>query len=243
MNKIKFAIPSYKRSEEQLTLSYLEEMGYSKDDIYISTQTLDDYNKYSEKYSKRAHIIYNEGNCVSDNRNTLLDYFPEGQRIIMLDDDIKYIGTLKGKKIEPFTKEELAKFINDAFNYCEKNHALIWGGYPVENYYFMKRTIDKKNLLIGTILGIINSKYRFNNEFKIKEDFELCLHMMKDGYNSIRFNFLHAPAKHKTAGGCMEDWVKDEECTKKILLKYPNLIRKGCKNNSILMKGNKNGKR
>lgn len=242
MNKVVFGIPSYKRSEEQLTLSYLEDMGYSKTDIYISTQTPEDYEKYREKYGERANIIYHEGSCVSDNRNTILNHFPIGQKIIMLDDDIKYIGTLKEKRIEPLTKEELSKFIADAFTYCEKNRALIWGGYPVENYYFMKRTIDKRNLLIGTILGIINSKYRFNSEFKIKEDFELCLHMMKDGYNCVRFNFLHAPAKHKTAGGCMEDWEKDEECTKKILLKYPNLIRKGCKNNSILLKGSKNGR-
>lgn len=242
MNNFVFAIPSYKRSEEQLTLAYLEEMGYSKEQIYISTQTPEDYEKYAKKFGNRANIVYHEGNCVADNRNTLLNTFKKGQKIIMLDDDIKYIGSLKDKQIKPFSKEELNSFLNDAFNYCEKNHSLIWGGYPVDNYYFMKPTIDKKNLLIGTIMGIIIDDYRFNKEFKVKEDFDLCLQMIKDGYNCIRFNFIHAVAKHKSDGGCKEVWDKDDECTKRILLKYPNLIRKGCKKNSILLKVKKNGK-
>lgn len=237
MDNIIFAIPSYKRSKEQTTLEYLEKIGYSKDNIYISTQTEKDYKEYKEKYGKRANIIFKEGYSVSDNRNTLLDNFKKGTKIIMLDDDISYIGKLKGKKIEPFKKEELDDFIDKAFKFCRNNRALIWGGYPVDNYYFMKGTIDKRNILIGTILGIINSSYRFNREFKIKEDFELCLQMMKDGYNSIRFNFIHAPAKHKSKGGCEEDWEKDEFYTKKILLKYPNLIKKGCKKNSVVLKG------
>lgn len=236
MNNIIFGIPSYKRSEEQLTLDYLEQMGCSKEQIYISTQTLEDYEKYQQRYGNRANIIYREGTCVGDNRNTLLEHFEKGQKIVMLDDDIKYIGSLRGKEIKPFTKEELFNFINDAFNYCEKNHSLLWGGYPVENYYFMKQTIDKKNLLIGTILGIINSDYRFSKEFKVKEDFDLCLQTIKDGYNCIRFNFIHAPAKHKSEGGCKDVWGTDDECTKKILAKYPNLLRKGCKGNSILLK-------
>lgn len=242
MNDIIFGIPSYKRSEEQLTLDYLEEMGYSKEQIYISTQTLEDYEKYSKKYGNRANIIYKEGNCVSDNRNTLLENFEKGQKIIMLDDDIKYIGSLKDKQIKPFTKEELRKFIEDAFDYCKKNNALVWGGYPVDNYYFMKPSIDKRNILIGTILGIVIDDYKFNPEFKVKEDFDFCLQMIKRGYNCVRFNFIHAPAKHKSDGGCKDVWDRDSECTKKILLKYPNLIRKGAKENSILLKVNKNGK-
>ena len=127
-------------------------------------------------------------------------------------------------------------------NTAKKNNSLVWGGYPVENYYFMKPSIDKKNLLIGTIMGIIKDDYRFNPEFKVKEDFDFCLQMMRDKHNCIRFNFIHAPAKHKSEGGCKEVWDTDDECTKKILLKYPNLIRKGCKKNSILLKVDKNGK-
>lgn len=237
-NNIYFAIPSYKRDFEQLTLDYLENMGVDREHIFISTQTEEDYYKYIEKYSGRANILFKEGSCVSDNRNALLDNFEIGTKIVMLDDDLKYIGHLVNNKIKPFEKEELFEFIDDAFNYAEKNHAIVWTGYPVENAYFMKPTIDKKNFGVGCIMGIIVDKYRFDREFKIKEDFEYCLHTIKDGCNAIRFNFIHAVGKHKSKGGCEEFWKKDldTECTKKILLRYPDLIKKGNKENSILMR-------
>lgn len=47
-----FCIPSYKRSEEQKTLTYLESMGVNKEKIYISTQSEEDYKKYLDKYGK-----------------------------------------------------------------------------------------------------------------------------------------------------------------------------------------------
>ncbi len=245
MNNFIFGIPSYKRCEEQLTLDYLESMGYSKEQIYISTQTKEDYENYLNKYGERANIIYNEGSCVSDNRNTLLNNFPKGTKMIMLDDDLKFVGHLDNKQIKPFTKDELHNFLNDAFDYTQKNNALIWTGYPVENGFFMSNTIDKKNFGVGCIMGIIIDDYRFNSDFKIKEDFEICLHTIKDGYNCIRFNFIHAKGKHKSKGGCEEFWKnnKDDECTRKILLKYPTLIKRGNKKNSIIMKGKKNGRK
>lgn len=236
MNNVVFGIPSYKRSENQTTLEYLEQMGISKERIYISTQTKEDYEIYSQKYSERANIIYGEGNCVSDNRNNLLNNFEIGTKLIMLDDDLQFIGHLVNKKIQPFTKEELYKFIEDAFDLAEKKNALIWTGYPVENGFFMSYTIDNKNFGIGCIMGIKIDKYRFDRTFKIKEDFDICLQTIRDGYNCLRFNFIHAKGKHKTKGGCEEFWKEDDICTLKILQKYPYLIKKGNKKNSILMR-------
>lgn len=237
-NKIYYCIPSYKRSEEQKTLEYLESMNINKDYIFIATQTIEDFETYKQKYGDRANIIYGEGYCVSDNRNNILNNFENGTKIVMLDDDLSFIGKLANKKIQPFKEDELKEFIQDAFKYCEKNHSLIWTGYPAENGYFMKNTIDKKNFGVGCIMGIIIDKYRFNPEYKIKEDFEICLQTIRDGYNCIRFNFIHAKGKHKSKGGCMEFWQdnQDEICTKKILLEYPTLIKKGNKKNSILMR-------
>lgn len=238
MNNFVFCIPSYKRAFEQLTLDYLESMEINKERIYISTQTKDDFKEYSEKYGQRANIIYNEGTCVGDNRNNILNNFKEGTKIVMLDDDLKFIGKLQNKKLVPFEKEELLNFIEDAFKCCERNNALIWTGYPVENGFFMSRTIDKRNFGVGCIMGIINSHYRFNRDYKIKEDFEICLHTMKDGHNCIRFNFIHAKGKHKSKGGCEEFWKddRDAECTQRILKEYSEIIKKGNKENSILMR-------
>lgn len=236
MSNVVFAIPSYKRSDKQLTLEYLESMDIPKQIIYIATQTEEDYELYKREYGNRANIIYGKGNCVSDNRNNLLNEFEDNQKIVMLDDDLSYIGKLENNKLIPIDKKELMNFIENAFDYCKANNALIWTGYPVENAYFMSNKIDKKQFGVGCIMGIINSEYRFNPEYRIKEDFEICLRTIKAGYNCIRFNFIHAKGKHKSKGGCMEFWDKDKECTDKILKEYSTLIKKGKKENSILMR-------
>lgn len=240
-NNIIFGIPSYNRSERQITLDYLESMGIPKENIYISTQTEEDYKIYLEKYGNRANIIYGKGDCISDNRNNLLNYFNKGTRLLMLDDDLKFVGFKNNKKIEKASSDKFLKFINDAFDYSERNHALIWGGYPVSNGLFMSQSIDKKNVVVGCMMGIIIDEYRFDKNFKLKEDLDFCLQTIKDGYNCIRFNFVNANCKFKVKGGCFENWQNNEDdiMTKRILLKYPKLIKKGNKKNSIMMKGNK----
>lgn len=238
-----FAIPSYKRSEEQLTLAYLEELGYSKEQIYISTQTPLDYQEYAEKYAKRANIVFKEGNCVADNRNTLLDTFPKGTKIVMLDDDISYIGYKKNNKAEKFDKKTLDEFIKYAFNYCEKNKSLVWVCSPYSNVFFMNNTIDKRNISVGTIMGIKISDFRFNNQFRISEDYEFCLNQMSKGFNSIRFNYVFPKAKHKSKGGCEEEWNKGKHNYNDILAnKYPDLCKTTKGENGLLIRRNKNGK-
>lgn len=226
MQKIKFAIPTYKRVEKQLTLEMLKNFGYAKEDIVMSTQTEEDYKAYNEKYGNDCTVIYREGHSVTDNRNTLLDYFEKGQWLIMLDDDIKAFFKLNGNgfiKIE--TREELDKMFNDFFEYTEKNNGKMWGVYPIKNAFFMKQSISKRNI-INSCLGIIND-LRFDEDYKAKEDIELCCRYLKKGYNVIRFNFITYDVKHKQKGGCSDTWKTDEniKVSNKLVLKYPKLLR------------------
>lgn len=226
MQKIKFAIPTYKRSEKQLTLEMLKDFGYNKEDIIMSTQTEEDYEAYSKKYGKYCTIIYKEGHSVTDNRNTLIDYFNKGDWVIMLDDDIKGFYKLSGKeekKIE--TRQEIEKMFNDFFEYTEKNNGRMWGVYPCKNAYFMKQSINKKDI-INSCLGLIIDE-RFDDNLKAKEDIELCCRYIKKGYNVIRFNFITYDIRHKQKGGCSDVWKSQENeiVSKKLVAKYPNLLK------------------
>lgn len=226
MQKFKFAIPTYNRVEKQVSLEMLKDYGYSKEEIIMSTQTPEDYEKYSEKYGKDCTIIYREGDSVTKNRNTLIDYFDKGDWIIMLDDDVSGFYKLNGKKEEKIeTKEELDKMFTDFFEYTEKNNGKIWGVYPVKNAFFMKKSINKKDI-VNTCLGIIKD-YRFDEDFKAKEDIELCCRYIKNGYNIIRFNFVTYNARHKQKGGCHDTWKtnENEKVAKRLVLKYPRLLR------------------
>ena len=229
---IYFGIPSYKRAEKQLTLNYLHNLGYTKEQIIISTQTEDDFKEYKSLYNDKAVIVFGLGNNVSDNRNNILKNIPNGERVVMLDDDIKSLQKLVNGKLQYIdTKEELDKFIENAFDYCKKNNARIWGVYPVCNAYFMKNTIDKKNILIGCVLGLKN-EFLFDNQFRTKEDYELCCREMKQGYNCVRFNNVTANALHKTnAGGCKDVWKFEinKKCADMLIEKYPMFIKRNSK--------------
>ena len=227
-----FGIPSYKRSKEQLTLKYLKALGYNKNQIIISTQTQEDYLLYKNLYDNDAMIIFKDGQCVSDNRNNILLALPTGTQIVMLDDDIKALQILSGGKLKDITtKQELDLIINDAFDYAIKHNARIWGVYPVSNPFFMKRTIDNRNIVIGCVMGLINN-FIFDKKFRTKEDYELCCREMRNGHNCIRFNYLTANAKHKTnAGGCKDDWKYEinKRCADLLIGRYPEMIKRNSK--------------
>lgn len=224
--QIKFAIPTYQRADKQLSLKMLKDFGYTKDEIIMSTQTEEDYKAYKEKYDNDCTIIYKEGHSVTENRNTLIDYFDKGQWVIMLDDDIQGFFKLSGKGLKKIeTREEIEKMFNDFFEYTEKNNGRMWGVYPCKNAFFMKQSINKKDI-INSCLGLIIDQ-RFDEELKTKEDIELCCRYIKSGYNIIRFNFITYDVKHKQKGGCCEVWKSEinDVVAKKLVAKYPKLLK------------------
>ncbi len=225
-----FAIPSYGRADNQKTLQYLSSLGYTRSEIVISTQTESDFEEYKARHSEVATVIYRGGSCVSDNRNTLLRHFPSGYHIVMLDDDITaleiLLGGKSGKLLAVDSRAELDKLIESAFDYCAKSNARLWGIYPVRNPFFMKRTIDKRNLLIGTVLGIVNS-FEFRREYTVKEDYEACCRDMAQGRNVCRFNFLTANAQHRAKNGGV-NWDGDVSAiaSARLIKEYPTLVAK-----------------
>lgn len=228
--KYKWAIPSYNRADDPLTVNLLHDLGYEKTEIIVSTQSKKDYKEYCEKQGHLATVIYREGTNDSMNRNTLLLNFPSGTPFILADDDIKAFCKLSadGKTLQKITNRvQLERYFDMMFKYCVKNNSRMWAWYPVENAFFMKHTIDDKNILVGTILGIINSrKYMFDENFSLKGDFEISLRQINDGLNAIRFNGFTCIAKHKSKGGCEEARKRGENegRYKELLRRYPNLV-------------------
>lgn len=230
-----FGIPSYKRAEKQTTLSFLNRLGYSRDEIFISTQTEEDYRLYSEKYSDKATILYRNGNCVADNRNTILDELKEKPRILFLDDDVTGIGVLAkegkrsegGRYVRVLSKEQLNQLINSCFNLAQRMDSPIWGVSFFDNPLFGKKAIREKQIFIGTMFGMFNNGLRFNREYKVKEDFELCCRVISSGRNCIRFDNICVWAAHKTKGGCEVEWRNNEseQCSKKLIFEYPDIVK------------------
>lgn len=235
----KWAIPSYKRSDDAGTVDMLHRMGYDREDIIVSTQTLDDFEKYKKTQGEKAVIVYREGKNDSMNRNTLLKMFDAGTEFILADDDIKKLCRLSedGKTLEEIkTKKEAEQYFEKMFELCRRNRAKIWAWYPVANAFFMKRTIDDKNILVGTIFGIIkDERYYFDEFFSLKGDFEISLRFIQDGFNAIRFNGFTCEAKHRSKGGCLEMRNNGENYMRycELLRRYPLLIKPSARQEEV----------
>lgn len=232
-----WGIASYRRADKQYMLDYLYALGYPKEQIIISTQTIEDYNEYIKLFNDKATIIFREGNNVSDNKNTLLDYYCENYKdaqLVICSDKVKSIQYLgvdkKTHKIDK--REQLETIVRKAFSLANFYGAELWGGYTTSNAFFMSHTITINTLLIGCFMGVVNPrKWRFDRRQPLKEDFELVLRVINNGGCVLRFNDICLSATFHTKGGCHDLWNSsggcvNKQCNDRLLLKYPRLIKK-----------------
>lgn len=217
-------IPSYQRAGKVTTLDFLGD-AFSKNEIIIGTQTKEDYEKYREMYDERAIIIFKDGNCVGDNRNSLLEYCQNNgiTECLQLDDDIRHIVTKTKQRLKG---KEFRNLMESCFSLCRSNGITMFGGYCCENPFMMSQTA-KPNVIVGMLCGILDTSLRYDAKFRIKEDYELSLRLMSKGKGVIRFNSFGASAAHKTAGGCSADWESKEYCiwAKLLVDAYPDFVK------------------
>ena len=95
---MKIAIPSYKRYEtiQKKTLRVLQEYNFdpSMIEIFVNDQEPGEYDRYKEALSKNEfakHIPIIAGvPTIGEQRNFIERYYPEGIKLMMLDDDIMF---------------------------------------------------------------------------------------------------------------------------------------------------------
>ena len=211
----------------QGTLDYLTEMGIEKDRIYIFVQTEQDNADY-QIYADRCNIVYAPADGIAKARNNILRHFKGQRDVFMFDDDVSYIGRLKGDSITPIKdKDEFDETIGRCFEQARRKAVPIWGVYPVNNAFFMQKSISTK-VTVNTAVGFTKGQIlTFNETFAAKEDIELCARILNAGGVVLRYNFLSVNAKHRTnAGGCFEAWHTTANKTTAVRLckMYPNIL-------------------
>lgn len=225
-----FAIPSYKRAFEQLTLDYLAKLGVPRDMIVMSVQTQDDLEAYRAAgiEARVSKLIYRKGSCVGDNRNNLLDNIPEGTYVVMMDDDIKTLVRLDGKRLRPVdTYADFMRVIVRGFTAAAVNFSVGFGLYPTDNAYYMSNSITHRTVADGMFLGLVNTKMRYNASFKTKEDYELCCRIIREYGAFPRLNMYATRAKSRSRGGCEEFWADAEgriSTARRLVSMYPDLL-------------------
>lgn len=229
-----FCIPSFRRADKLKTVPYLQRCGIPASRIILSLQDEGDYEAY-QRYAKDCTIIVNEASNVAQNRNNALSYvrsnFP-GEKIVMLDDDVAWLrvmlkeGDRRTAEMRNLSGADILNFLEFFFAKAAENECQIWGGYPIDNPFFMRKKAQRNVLLIGSIMGFLDDSLYFDERFALKEDYELCLRIIRNGGGVLRFNYLAIAAEHYSVGGCYDHWANGERRVYSQLLQdmYPGLV-------------------
>jgi hypothetical protein len=241
------AIPSYNRPDliqvKTLALLHRHRIPANKINIFVANQ--EQYDLYKAKipawlYGKLVIGVIG----LRNQRNFIMDYYPEGAHIVQMDDDLDKIMELiikpanarasrsskSSRQLRPI--EDLDRFITKAFEICKEKGIFLWGVYPLANARFMspKMTTDLR-FIVGPFWGTIN-RHRPDLQITIdeKENAERTLqHYTIDGA-VLRFNNVGIETRYYKNKGGMQDEGKDrkEEALKSVYYlhsKYPKLTK------------------
>lgn len=212
------AIPSYNRPAtiQLKTLSTLKE--YKIPQSIITVFVANDAQKaiYESAITDGTKIVVARPG-LAEARNFITDYYPEGTKLVMLDDDVTdFVERIEDGRLQPL--QSLNDVINTGFKEAEKAGARLWGVYPVPNGFFMKPTITTDlKFIIGSFFGVINT--RMTLPMSEKEDYIRTLMCYERDGAVVRINYVSPKtAYYKEPGGMQSNPYRLEN--QKIAVKY-----------------------
>ena len=201
------AIPSYNRPDviSEKTLKTLADGGVPSNRIHIFVANKAEEKRYLDTVPKHLYGKIVVGKIgITHQRRFIIKYYPIGQAIVSVDDDVE--GLFKKKSDKELTRiTDVHKFFTEAFAKTRSEGLYIWGIYPVQNPFFMKDTVTTDlKFIIGTLYGFINRKIQPSPLIKEKEDYEQSIkYFIKDG-GVVRYNNVTIKAKKHSPGGLGE---------------------------------------
>tara|TARA_R110000824_G_scaffold91625_2_gene222825 strand:+ start:95 stop:814 length:720 start_codon:yes stop_codon:yes gene_type:complete len=156
--------------------------------------------------------------------------------VFFLDDDLQYGGHVKRsnekykvirEKNEDVYIGEISKLFDLAYQMEAKLCGFFTVGNNLTNYNYNPFLFN--GVCLGSCMGIINDgTYYFDEEYEVKEDYELTLRNITDGRPTVRTNIMFMQHEHtQTKGGCRDSnrIRKEKDAIKRLIVKYPNMIK------------------
>lgn len=226
------AIPSYNRQKEIVakTLTTLRDGGVSKDRIYIFVANQEQAELYPQDYKIIVGVL-----GITSQRVFITHFFPVGQYVVSLDDDVEELQILEDGKLVKML--DIHNFFISSYDSLIKEKRYIWGIYPVRNSFFMKTGVMTRGLkfIIGVCYGFINRRLAELEPTAVgKEDVEQSiLYYKKDG-GVLRFNNVAVKTKFNAIGGLGKNRFEMNEIAAIFLKeKYPDLVTRFKRKNGM----------
>jgi len=160
------------------------------DDIVFVVNNQEDKINYQRNGAKKVII----GGSLVGNRNAALDYcFAFNKICVQIDDDLINISVndFTGKRTKQYVKliDVLDKLIPE---FIQSKH-LFAGAPPTENPFFATKQSQENILITAPFTLTKPNQIRFDNNLKLKEDYDYTLQHIKSGgcirYHKYLFNF------------------------------------------------------
>ncbi len=247
MSQFVVAIPSYERPTilRTHTLEVLRRAKILNERVYIFIADVPD-NSQETKYASYAtegyHVVKGPLG-LHHMRNFIHKYFPEGQEILSMDDDIEHIvemredtsvENIKSCKRYPLYEMDsrLEAWVTSAFQHLRETGSSLFGVYPVKNGYFMKSVpcvSTDLRFCVGAVWGMIN-RQDCHIQLEEKEDFERTLWCYQRDGKVVRWNHIAPVTKYyKTEGGMQAAGVDRLQASKEschaLITMYPQWCR------------------
>ena len=206
-------IPSYKRANRCLTAKYI-----SKAIICCHENQVEDYKRFNKN---KVRTIPDElaGKGMAVIRNYILDNSKD-EEILMLDDDIKFVGYYEKLQLFKMEEFELLEMVKNSFRMTKELGTVLWGInlQSDKKFYREYSPFSLSSVVLGPFFGIIRDKsIKFDNRLGLKEDYDYSLQVLRKYRKILRMNKYHYSCGHiKMSGGCTESRtsVKEEEQAK-----------------------------
>jgi len=202
------AIPTYKRADNCVTARNL-----SKAVIFCHEFEVEDYKK---NYSNDIIAIPDElkGTGMGVIRNFILDECA-GEDVVMLDDDVYYIGYYENLELIKLEEEEVYEFFEDNFRLAREMGTVLWGLnlQSDKKFYREYSPFSLSSVVLAPCFGIIKDKdIRFDESLGLKEDYDYSLQVLRKHRKILRFNKFHYSCGHiGVKGGCSSYRTRRDE--------------------------------
>lgn len=205
------AIPSYKRAEtlRDKTLATLRDYQIPKERIHVFVANEAEAKIYRATLDPSTYgFIHIAEPGMAAVRNYITRFFPIGQRIFNMDDDIRgFIEHSSAAKRNERPLRDLAAAITHGFEEAQRTGFRLFGFYPVANGYFMRPGPPTTDLryIIGSVWGIVNPGPILTVTIDDKEDYlrSVIMYLLDGGV--LRFNGISmVSAYYKEPGGMQE---------------------------------------
>ncbi len=207
-DEIRVFSPSYKRGDSLCdTAKYLP----------FATMVVHEFE--ADAYIASGHKVLVCPDALRGNiarvRNWILKKNEDARGVVMVDDDCTGVHRWENQASRRLEAVEVAELLEHGFAVAEQWGAFLWGMGPVfdKGAYREYTPFSTVSVILGSFCGVRPSPIRYDERFRLKEDYDFFLQHMLRHRVAIRFNAYQYFVRHnKQTGGCAGyRSVKEEE--------------------------------